>query len=269
MNVHPRLTTTHRPQARRRQLLLAALAGMGLLALPTGALAQASFLEPWLAGKKAAQGYIKLSLPLVAEDGSAVPLSIEIPAWDSDSHVESLAIFAPRNPTPEVASFTFGPEIGNIKLATRIRLSESQTVIVVARSSDGQVFMQEREVRVTTSGCIAPAQADASSEMQARVRIPKKWQAGQAGEITTMISHPMSTGLAQDAQGHTPAKRIIERFEVVLDQRPVIEAQYFRSLSLNPYLKFEITPRSGGTLALRWTEDTGRHAEHTETLILG
>lgn len=267
MTNHHLANTLSQPLHRRRQLL-ALLAGTGLLNLPSWVNAQehSASLQKWLAGRSAKAGSIKLSLPLVAEDGSSVPLSIEIPSWDTTSHVQKLAIFAPKNPTAEVAEFTFGPEIGAIKLATRIRLSESQTVVVVAQTSNGEIFMDEREVRVTASGCIAPAQADASTEMQARIRAPKNWQANQAGEITTMISHPMSTGLAQDAQGNTPEKRIIEQFEVTLDGRPVIQAQYYRSLAINPYLKFELSPDSAGTLIFNWTEDTGRTATLSEPL---
>lgn len=204
---------------------------------------------------------LQLTLPLVAEDGSSVPLTVSSQALQG-TRITRLELFAPGNPTPEVAIFEFGPEIQTVNLATRIRLSESQTVIAVAHTEDGRALVAERPVRVTVSGCIAPAAPDPASEMKARVRVPDAWALGAPVEVLTMISHPMVTGLAQDKSGQTPAARIIERFEATLNGQPLINARYFRSLAANPYLKFGLTPQQAGELALQWVEDTGRKVEH-------
>ena len=209
-----------------------------------------------------------LTLPLVAEDGSAVTLTIKASPIMRGSPIRRLAIFAPENPTPNVAEFEFGPEISSVNLTTRIRLSKSQTVVAVAHTDDGRVIVVERDVRVTTSGCIAPAQSDSANEMKARVRVPKNWKQGTTGEVLTMITHPMTTGLATDATGTTAAQRIIKTFSASLADRPVIKATYYRSLSLNPYLRFDMTPEQGGDLRFEWTEDTGRITEHRETIRL-
>ncbi|NLC37074.1 MAG: hypothetical protein GX772_11645, partial [Alcaligenaceae bacterium] len=210
---------------------------------------------------------LQLTLPLVAEDGSSVPLTISSKPLNG-TRIKRLELFAPGNPTPEVAVFEFGPEIQTLNLATRIRLSESQTVIAVAHTEDGQALVAERPVRVTVSGCIAPAAPDPDSEMKARVRVPDAWAVGAPVEVLTMISHPMVTGLAEDAAGNTPAVRIIERFEATLNGQPLISARYFRSLAANPYLKFDLTPQQAGELALQWVEDTGRKVEHNAAIRL-
>lgn len=212
---------------------------------------------------------LKLSLPLVAEDGSSVPFSVVAEGALKGAAVERLELFAPGNPTPQIARFEFGQEVAELNLATRIRLSESQTVVAVAHTSDGRVFIAEQPVRVTTSGCIAPAQADASAEMKARVRATGKLAQGASGEILTMISHPMTTGLAKNAQGETPPQRIIQRFEATLDDRPLIKATYFRSMAANPYLKFAFKPGKSGELRLEWTEDTGKTTQVREAIKVG
>lgn len=249
----------------RRRLLKAA--GASLLLVPGVALADAwrriDAISKTLGNGQITQGGIDISLPLVAEDGSSVPLAISSSRPGSAARIQKLFIFASGNPTPEVAKFEFGPEVPTVNLATRIRLSESQTVVVVARTEDGETLLAQRDVRVTTSGCVAPARADASSEMTARVRVPKTWKTGSPAEVVSMINHPMTTGLAQDATGRTPPQRIIETFQVSLDGRPLIQATFFRSLAANPYLRFEVAPQQSGQMRFVWTEDTGRAVEES------
>lgn len=208
---------------------------------------------------------IELSLPLVAEDGSSVPLAVKAA---HGSRITRLSLFATGNPTPEVAVFEFGPEISTLNLSTRVRLSDSQTVVAVAHTEDGRVLLAQRDVRVTVSGCIAPGKPDAGNEMKTRVRIPDTWKPGSAEEIVTMITHPMTTGLAQDAAGNTPPQRIIDRFEITLDGRPLLSSTFFRSLAANPYLRVDVAPRQAGVLRFKWTEDTGKAVEETQALLL-
>lgn len=253
----------------RRRLLGLAVAGAATALAPFAVMANAWQKTPAIVDAVGeahveTQG-LELSLPLVAEDGSSVPLSIK--AADG-IRITRLSLFATGNPTPEVAVFEFGPEIPTLSLSTRIRLSDSQMVVAVATTEDGRVLLAQRDVRVTTSGCIAPAQSDPSNEMNARVRVPKAWEAGSAQEVVTMISHPMITGLAEDAQGNTPEQRIIESFEITLNDRPLLRSSFFRSLAANPYLRFDAAPREAGTLHFKWVENTGRTVEETETVRL-
>ncbi|NYT83052.1 thiosulfate oxidation carrier complex protein SoxZ [Alcaligenaceae bacterium] len=246
--------------------MLAALAGTAATVIPWCAWAQEAHkldaVRKKIGDRPVTGEGIKLELPLVAEDGSSVPLSIESALEGQGRSIRSLDVYATRNPTPEVASYEFGEDAGLIKLATRIRLSESQSVVVVATTEDGRVVVAERAVRVTTSGCMAPTgQVDRAAEMQARVRLPKGWKPGTPGEFLTMINHPMDTGLATNASGDTPPLRIIDAFEATLGGRPLVKAKYYRSLAANPYLRFTASPPQGGDLRFAWFEDAGRNAE--------
>ena len=257
---------------RRRQML--GLVGVGMLGLLMPKLASAAPVWRQLEAAVRSIGDatveasgLELTLPLVAEDGSSVPLTVASTGLKS-GRIHRLEIFAPANPTPEVAVFEFGPEIKHLNLSMRIRLSESQSVIAVAHTEDGRAIVAERAVRVTVSGCVAPAKSDPAAEMNARVRVPKAWPNGQSGEVLTMISHPMITGLAADASGQTPPARIIESFQTTLNGQPVLKARYFRSLAANPYLKFELAPNQEGELQFEWVEDTGKTVEVSEKLRL-
>lgn len=258
----------------RRQLLILSLAGATTLAIPGPARAQTwkhvAGINDYLDGATLSDTeLLQLDLPLVAEDGSAVPLTIKAVSQNTTGpFIQRLTLLAPQNPTPEIAKFKFGQDIGTLNLTTRIRLSQSQTVVAIAHTSDGKVSVTERDVRVTTSGCIAPAQADGSNEMKTRVRLPQSWAPGTPGEVLTMIAHPMITGLATDSEGATPPQRIIQTFQATLNGTPVVSATYYRSLSMNPYLRFDMTPQQEGELQLTWTEDTGHRVKHTEDLRL-
>ncbi len=256
----------------RRHVLLSALGSATLLALPQQARANSwqnvASVRNFVGDAPLAGDGLQITLPLVAEDGSAVPLSIKSSVDPGAPSIRRLAIFAPENPTPEIAEFEFGPDVDTLNLSTRIRLSKSQTVIAVAHTDDGSVMIAERDVRVTNSGCIAPAQADESNEMKSRVRLSKNWARETPGEVLTMITHPMTTGLTTDASGSALPQRIIKTFKATLNERPVITATYYRSLSMNPYLRFNMNPQQDGELRFEWTEDTGRVVEQRETLQL-
>src|SRR5690606_37613306 len=87
-------------------------------------------------------GAIALELPLVSENGASVPLTLRIDrAMDSEERVETIHLFAPRNPDPQIAVFHLTELAGQAEIATRIRLNESQTVIAVARTASGEVLV--------------------------------------------------------------------------------------------------------------------------------
>jgi sulfur-oxidizing protein SoxY len=100
------------------------------------------------------EGRIALRAPAIAENGNAVPLtiSVESPMTAAD-HVTRIHVFADKNPTPEVAVFHLTPASGRAQVDTRIRLGQTQEVLVFAEMSDNSIFMSRAEVKVTIGGC--------------------------------------------------------------------------------------------------------------------
>lgn len=96
-------------------------------------------------------GRVKLDIPLLVENGNAVPMTVSV---DGPDRVSSLHVFAQRNPLPHVASFHFGPRAGPPKVSTRIRLATSQTVIAVAKMADGSCWSDSIELIVTLAACV-------------------------------------------------------------------------------------------------------------------
>lgn len=224
-----------------------------------------------IGGRKPSPQGITLELPLVSEDGSSVPLTVsaDSPMTAAD-HVQSIHLFATRNPNPEIAEFRFTPLAGRAQVATRVRLNESQTVIAIARTNRDELRAVAREIRITTSGCLvrADTQTD-TNEMQVRVRAPERMRPGETGEVLTLIQHPMETGLREDTAGRPVPQRIIRAFTAVIAGERVFEATLYRAIAANPYLRFFVAPKAGGELMLRWTEDTGRTVTHRARLVVG
>ena len=105
-------------------------------------------------GLGASESDIWLDLPEIAENGNQVKVSFEIdnPMTESD-HIKSVYILADGNPSPNVAKFSFTPEMGSCSASTRIRLSKTQNVYLLAENNNGQFFMTNAQVKVTIGGC--------------------------------------------------------------------------------------------------------------------
>ena len=104
---------------------------------------------------KYTEGRVTLTLPELTENGNSSPLGIfvESPMTAAD-HVRAVHIFSEKNPVAHIARLALGPRAGRAKLATSIRIAESQTIIVVAEMNDGSFWSGKAETVVTTPACI-------------------------------------------------------------------------------------------------------------------
>jgi sulfur-oxidizing protein SoxY len=141
---------------RRRFLVLTGASGL-LLPLPPGPAratpAQVAALIAELVGEaELRDGRVKLDLPVLVENGNAVSMTISVDA--PVAQVRSIDVFAEGNPLPHVVRAQFGPRAGAPRLATRIRLATSQTVIAVAKLADGSCWRDSVDLLVTLAACI-------------------------------------------------------------------------------------------------------------------
>ena len=99
---------------------------------------------------------ITIDMPLIAEDGAAVPIAIEVKSpMTPENHVKALYILAEKNPRPLNVKINLTPAAGQAYAATNLRLADSGPVRVVAETGDGTLWAATREVRVTVAGCAA------------------------------------------------------------------------------------------------------------------
>jgi sulfur-oxidizing protein SoxY len=99
------------------------------------------------AGKPAESDLIHFKAPEIAENGAIVPIEIE----SSLPGTETIFVLAEKNPQPLAASFTFlnGAEAF---VATRIKMAESCSVMVVVKAGD-RFYSASRDIKVTIGGC--------------------------------------------------------------------------------------------------------------------
>jgi sulfur-oxidizing protein SoxY len=147
-------------QLSRREALVLGASGAALTVAGWGERAHAGPQEAvdaiakFTGGKTAQKGKVAIDLPEIAENGSIVPLSVSVDApMAADNYVSEVLVLAEHNPSPEVVKFDFTPMSGRAAASTRIRLAASQNVIVVAKTSKGDLFTNQRFVKVTVGGC--------------------------------------------------------------------------------------------------------------------
>ena len=95
-----------------------------------------------------------LDVPEIAENGNQVKVSFEMdsPMTQSD-YIKSVYILSDGNPSPNVAKFSFTPKMGSCSATTRMRLSKTQNVYLLAESNSSQFLMTNAKVKVTIGGC--------------------------------------------------------------------------------------------------------------------
>ena len=97
---------------------------------------------------------VKLDVPLIAENGAVVPISV---SGDSPmtptNYVKYIYVVADKNRIPVVTKVTLAPEAGRAFMAATIRLGESGDVRAIVEQSDGSLLAVKREVKVTVGGC--------------------------------------------------------------------------------------------------------------------
>jgi sulfur-oxidizing protein SoxY len=135
---------------RRRFVLFAACVAVP----PAGATPAevAALIQALVGDAPLKDGLIHLDLPVMVENGNAVAMSVSVA--DPPSPVEAIHVFAEGNPLPRVAVFRFGPRSGAPRVATRMRLATSQTVIAIAKLRDGTCWRDSVDLLVTLAACI-------------------------------------------------------------------------------------------------------------------
>lgn len=213
---------------------------------------------------------LMLEMPLVSEDGSAVPITVKLDhPMSEDQYITSIRVFAQGNPNAEVVDFYLSPALGRAEVSSRIRVNESQRIWAVATNNRGDAWVTYHDIRVTVGGCLMTAEDNSSVALsQPRVALPRSFSAGQPAEIRTLVTHPMETGLREGPGGDLLPRRLVERFVVTLADETALEVHLYTAVSTNPYLRFFLAPQSSAQAQFVWHEDTGFELSEEVTLSL-
>jgi sulfur-oxidizing protein SoxY len=97
---------------------------------------------------------VKLDIPLIAENGAVVPVSVEAQSpMTPQNYVKDIYVIADKNRIPVVTHVALAPEAGQAFMGANIRLGETGDVRAIVEQSDGTLLQVKREVKVTVGGC--------------------------------------------------------------------------------------------------------------------
>ena len=106
-------------------------------------------------GAPARSGKVQLNIAALIDNGNTVPIEVAVDnPMTPNNFVQRLAIFSEKNPTSLMAEFTLSPANGVARVATRVRIATSQSIIAVAQLSDGSFWSAKADVIVVLSACL-------------------------------------------------------------------------------------------------------------------
>lgn len=76
--------------------------------------------------------------------------------------------------------------------------------------------------------------------------------------VRIIIRHPMHTGYEADADGYIIPPHYIENVEVYHNDKLVLQCDWSRAISRNPYLSFKFSgAKTGDRLRIAWQDNLG------------
>ena len=180
------------------------------------------------------EGRVKLDLPPLVENGNAVPLtvSVESPMTRGRPHQGDPRL---QREEPAAARLRRPPRPAQrpAVVATRIKLGDSQKIVAIAETSNGQFWSASADVIVTLAACIEDI-------MMANVLInaPKTAKPGELVEIKALILHPMETGFRPGTNGRIIPRNIIERFTATWNGAEIFRMELSPAIAANPFVSF-------------------------------
>lgn len=102
-----------------------------------------------------------------------------------------------------------------------------------------------------------------------RVRVPATAKPGEIIEIKTLISHDMESGQRKDAAGQVVPRKIINRFTAAFNGKVIFEADWYQSISANPYQSFFCKAAETGEFTFTWRDDDGAEYVAKNMLTVG
>lgn len=207
--------------------------------------------------------FLKIEAPRRAESGAQVPVTfIYDKAAANGVNLKKIYVLVDANPIQLASTYHLTDMLGNLNLATRIRMETDSYVRLVGETADGKLYMAKREIRAA-GGCGGTVDGDdaairaAAGKIKLKVEEPVK--IGSALPTIFNIRHPMRTGLQRDlvSQGYVPAF-YINKAAFTYNGQEVMTVDVGVGTAEDPYMKFNFTPTAPGKLEVIATDNEGK-----------
>ena len=98
-----------------------------------------------------------------------------------------------------------------------------------------------------------------------RMRITRK---GDVADVKMLVFHPMETGYRKDkVSGEIVPKHFIKTLQAMHNGETVLEVQWSRSVSRNPFLHFRLrNAKAGDIVSIAWQDNFGETGGGEETI---
>ena len=213
---------------------------------------------------QAEDGMVVLEAPGAAEDASLVPLTVRVPPQVTQE-IKSLTLIIDKNPSPVVATLTFGPAAGSggeRSFSTRVRIDNFSYVRAVVETADGTLHMASKFV-AAAGGCGAMQAKDPDADTvdlgKMIVKIfPPALESSPIWSGQVMIKHPNSNGMQLDINtaNFIPA-RFVKEMTVKRGGELVFQMQSTFSISTNPNFRFTFGRGADNGLDVAITDTDG------------
>ena len=101
---------------------------------------------------------------------------------------------------------------------------------------------------------------------ETRVRFKAK-QVGKNVTAKVLISHPMETGLRKDPDtGELIPAHFIQTVSIEKEGEPLLDCDWGRSISENPYMSFKLNGKKGESLKVTWYDNKGQSGSTVTTI---
>lgn len=152
--------------SRRRFLTLASLGGVATVLVPWRRLARNAWAvpdvgriqrprDPQNLTSRERDHVPEVQLPLIAEDGSNVPINLQMNMEQTSEHyIRRLDIYNFNDPVIHKGTYHFTPASGRVALSTQLRMNGGDTdVFVVAECNQHGRWLASRPIKVSIGGC--------------------------------------------------------------------------------------------------------------------
>lgn len=103
---------------------------------------------------------------------------------------------------------------------------------------------------------------------QIKSRIPSKAAKGEIVEIKLQITHDMESGQRKDAAGKVLPRRIINKMVCMWNNDVVTTADWYPSMSANPFVVFYAVATESGKISIKFHDDNGEVYETSSDITV-